>query len=131
MNKVLDSILTFLVWWPGNIFCRSQEVTDLYRVGRIPIKAELAGVWKVKMWGWWRLMRLDRKHISGNKGYNKILGARWGTFRIENGDRSLMLVYDDGKITDYLRLHPTNNDLMIGRFCRNGEYKAMFTLERA
>lgn len=129
MNKVLDSILAFLFWGPGNIFRRSQEAEDLYRVGRIPIKAELTGVWKVKMWGWWRFMRLDRKYISGNKGYNRILGIKWGRFRIVDGDKSLMLVYDDGKVTDYLRLHPTG-DLMVGRYCIDGEHKAMFTLER-
>ncbi len=118
----------------GGMMARTKVTRDeaprLYHSGRIPQQAELSGIWEVRMWGRWNFMRLDRKYISGSRGYNRICGIKWGHFRIESGDKNLMLVYDDGKITDYLRLHPTDNDLMIGRFCTNGKYRAMFTLER-
>lgn len=107
-----------------------HDAHDLYRIGRKPTLEDLTGVWKVKMWRWWRFMRLDKKCISGARGYNRIFGARWGDFTVVSHDRDLKLIYDNGKIIDHLRLHPTSDDVMIGRFCIDGEYKAMFILER-
>ena len=98
-----------------------------YLSGRIPTVESLQGVWRVKMWGWWRFMRLDRKVIAGSRGYNVFLGLRWGAFSVKDMHDSISLVYDNGRIIDYLRIRENR---IIGSFTKNGKYKAMFMLEK-
>jgi len=101
---------------------------SLYRRGRTPAIEQLEGTWKVRMWGWYRIMRLDRKVIKGNRGYNVFLCFRWGKFTVRQLDDALELRYDKGGIVDYLRLHPDRDDVMLGEFYRKGNYDGPFAL---
>ena len=97
-----------------------QQAIDLYKRGRTPEVADLEGTWQVRMWRWWRFMRRDRKVINGNTGHNVyylcFIPVRWGGFKVEKERDRLTLVYDNGVVIDYLRLHPHNRDIMIGQF---------------
>ena len=79
-------------------------------------------------------MRADRKVIEGRLGYNVFLGVKWGHFTVTDLNYTLRLDYDKGGIVDYLKVHPENNDIMLGKFYNKtptGEaYKAIFTLAR-
>ncbi len=107
---------------------RKSDAMDAYLVGAIPTIEDIQGIWKVKMWGWWRFMKWDKKVISGKRGYNLFLGIRWGGFNVEQLEYTIRLTYDKGGIEDYLKLYDT---VFVGRFMRNGRYKATFMLEKS
>ena len=103
---------------------KHKEAIDLY--GNLGKPTQFEGTWKVQMWGWWRFMRLDKKVIKGNRGYNVFLGIKWGHFTVKQLEYSLLLEYDNGKVTDYLKFY--TDGIMIGRYFVNGLLKAHFAL---
>lgn len=114
---------------------KKAEAESLYLAGRTPCLADLAGEWQVKMWGWWQFMCLDRKVMQGRSGHNVILGIRWGDFLVTQRKYTLQLKYDKGFTVDYLKLHPDNDNIMLGRYCtkkpgKPEKYKAIFMLTR-
>ena len=115
---------------------KKKEAERLWYKGRTPTLADLVGEWRVRMWGFpWRIMCLDKKVIEGKRGYNVILGVRWGDFLVAQLKYTLRLKYNKGDVIDYLKIHPDNDDIMIGRYCtkkpgRSEKYKAICTLTR-
>lgn len=98
-----------------------KEARILYDIGRPPEIAHLNGTWQVVMWKKWKWMRYDSKVIKDGKGHNvyHVFGrfdVKWGRFTVEKEAGYLKLVYKNGMIKDRLRWHPTNSNIMIGRF---------------
>jgi len=62
-----------------------SEAMDSYLEGRTPTVAQLAGRWQVEMWGWWRVMSLDKKVISGSRGYSELPPLKSVSFLLRRG----------------------------------------------
>lgn len=108
-----------------------EDAERLYKEGSAPEITDLQGKWKVTMWGNWRAMRHDRKIINGNRGHNIFLRfIPWGWFTLLKVIECVDLKYDNGKIWDYVRIHPDYDGLAFGRFCYKGKYLAPFMLEK-
>jgi hypothetical protein len=106
-----------------------QDAERLYGRGRVPQISDLAGTWQVTMWRKWKFMRRDRKVVLGDKGHNvyylfKFIPIKWGKFSVRECSTCLRLLYSNGLVIDYLRLHPDRNDIMLGLF-NGGELFAL------
>ncbi len=109
---------------------RKLKAISLYVAGQKPTIEQLEGKWKVSMWGWWSFMRLDRKVIKGTRGYNRLLGIKWGGFTVSQDVLGLVLTYDEDIIMDHLKVSPDNDNVMVGKFHVNGKFRQFFTLTK-
>ncbi len=92
----------------------------------------LDGKWWVKVISgplWFRLLKGDVKYISGDSGYNRIWGVKWGEFKVHRGIYNwIQLFYTGVRIID--RVWFVNSDKLKGEFFLNGKFTGQFTMER-
>ncbi len=72
----------------------------------------------------------DIKVIKGKRGYNKMLGVKWGTFTVKSNGDILDLVYDNGKIVDKILSYHCAKSKYMGIFYYKGKDCGIFELQK-